>query len=371
MVSFGKKMFVSLLASDRKDEWNAFVMKEPYFALLQSWEWGEFKKKMGWKVFRIAAIDNGFIIAGAQMLVKSLPFGFVSMAYIPRGPVGNWLDNKVSSPLFSEFHRIARLNKAAFLRIEPPLLNSMEIDLQLRRLSFRPSPFTNQPRATIILNLDWGLDDILQQMRKRTREYIKYSFRQGVNVRCGNRDDISKFYDIMRITHRRGKFALRFRDYYEQEWETFAKIKQASFFMAVYQDRLLATHMSYGFGEHAAYFHGGSLNDYSELRPNYLLIWEAIKWAKSRGCRTYDLWGIPDEVGRVVAEGKKPPVSERTDGLWGLYRFKSGFCKNVVYYLGAYDYVYYPLLYPMITLKLFNLNSIERVMAHLDWIKHS
>ncbi len=51
------------------------VAEEPLFGLLQSWEWGEFKRELGWKVFRIAVKDDrGRIIAGAQMLIEAIAF---------------------------------------------------------------------------------------------------------------------------------------------------------------------------------------------------------------------------------------------------------------------------------------------------------
>jgi lipid II:glycine glycyltransferase (peptidoglycan interpeptide bridge formation enzyme) len=133
--------------------------------------------------------------------------------------------------------------------------------------------------------------------------------------------------------------------------------------MALYQGELLAVRTAFYFGKHAAEFHAGSLDSPANLRPNYLLVWEAIKWAKEQGCCTYDLWGIPDEVGQAVSEGKEPPVSDRTDGLWGVYRFKSGFSKNIVFYIGAYDYVYVSSLYKLITNKFINANTLERIAA--------
>jgi hypothetical protein len=36
-------MQVIHVQSDRREEWNTFVAQERSFALLQSWEWGEFK----------------------------------------------------------------------------------------------------------------------------------------------------------------------------------------------------------------------------------------------------------------------------------------------------------------------------------------
>lgn len=351
---------------DQWEEWNAFAVREPSFALLQSWEWGEFKEKLGWKVFRIAVQEQGRIIAGAQMLIKPLPLGGVSIAYIPRGPIGNWLDKQIAPQLLSELHQVARLHKAIYLKIEPPILYNPAIDQILQHHHFYPSSFTNQPRATIIMDLRPSLDDILRQMRKTTRQSIKYSTHKGVSIREGCLHDLPTFYDLMRITGRRQRFTSRTRTYYEQEWRSFASTRQNVLLKAAYQDRLLAMHMAYSFGDRAAYFHGGSLIDHAKLYPNHLLVWEAIKWAKERGSITYDLWGIPDEVGQFAYERKELPRSNRKDGLWGVFRFKSGFSKNVVYYLGAYDYIYNPILYMLLTNRLINMETMDRFSALMD-----
>lgn len=359
-------MRVAYITADRREEWNAFVAHEPSFALLQSWEWGQFKEKLGWKAYRIAVEEQGQIVASAQMLIKLVPLGLVSMAYVPRGPVGDWLDEGITSQLLSELHRVARHHRAVFLKIEPPLLNDPVTCQILQRHHFRASSYTNHPRATIIVDLTQNLDHILKQMRKKTRQYIRRAARKGVTVRIGGREDLPAFYNLMQITGRRAGFPPRVHDYHEHQWRTFADNNQTVLFMAFYQDQLLAVRTAYYFGNHAAEFHAGSLSEYTNLRPNYLLVWEAIKWAKAQGCDTFDLWGIPDEVGQAVYEGKEPPKPNRTDGLWGVYRFKRGLSKNIVYYIGAYDYVYSPLLYALITNRFLNRNTLDRIAAWMD-----
>jgi len=123
---------------------------------------------------------------------------------------------------------------------------------------------------------------------------------------------------------------------------------------------------AYCLGEHAAEFHAGQLDHSKNLHANYLLVWEAIKWAKARGCTTYDLWGIPDEIGQISCAEDNPPVSDRTDGLWGVYRFKRGFSKDIVCYIGACDYVYSPAPYALISHELFNANTWQWLQAWLD-----
>lgn len=359
-------MNVVYLTDDRRDEWDSLLSHEPYFALLQSWGWGEFKEKSGWKVFRIAVEDHGKIISGAQMLIKPLVSRFASVAYIPRGPVGNWLREEVAPKLLSEIHHVAKLHKTVFLKIEPALLNNPISRESLEKLHFSRNNLTNQPSATIIVDLDMGIDKVMQSMRKRTREYIKYSARNGVTVKVGGLKDLPEFTRIMRMTARREGFIPRTQVYYEDEWTIFNDLNQTILFMAYYQGQLLAVHMAYRFGNHAAYFHGGSSKEFTELRPNSLLVWEAIQWAKSQGCCSYDLWGIPDEVGLAVSEGKEPPVLNRADGLWGVYHFKRGFSKNIIGYIGSWDYVYNPILYPLITSKYFNVEIVDSFWALVD-----
>ena len=362
-------MQVTHITPNRREKWNAFVAQEPYFALLQSWEWGEFKEKLGWKAFRVAVESQGEMVAGAQLLIKYVPLGLASIAYIPRGPVGDWLNEEIMSLLFSELHQIARQNRAIFLKIEPSVLNDPATDRLLRQYEFQPSPYTNQPQATILIDLTAEPDDILRQMRKKTRQYINQAERKGVTVRVGTQEDLPALYELMQITGQRNQFAPRTFEYYEKEWQTFIANDRTIFLMAFYEEQLLAVRTAYHFGQHAAEFHAGSSDAQADLRANYLLVWEAIKWAKARGCQTYDLWGIPNEIGQAISQGEEPTISNRTDGLWGVYRFKSGFSKEIVCYAGAYDYVYSPLIYNLFTNRFVNAETLDRLASRMDVLK--
>jgi lipid II:glycine glycyltransferase (peptidoglycan interpeptide bridge formation enzyme) len=89
-------------------------------------------------------------------------------------------------------------------------------------------------------------------------------------------------------------------------------------------------------------------------------MWESIKWAKARGCTTYDVWGIPDEIGAHLYLGHPLPQNQ-TAGLWGVYRFKRGFGGDIVYYVGAYDFVYSPLLGRLMNAVLARLGSADKL----------
>jgi lipid II:glycine glycyltransferase (peptidoglycan interpeptide bridge formation enzyme) len=64
--------------------------------------------------------------------------------------------------------------------------------------------------------------------------------------------------------------------------------------------------------------------------PNYLLQWEAIRWAKQQGATSYDFWGIPE-------------TDDKDEAMAGVYRFKSGWGGRVTTFAGCYEYVYRPV----------------------------
>ena len=81
--------------------------------------------------------------------------------------------------------------------------------------------------------------------------------------------------------------------------------------------------------------------------PTYALQWAAIQWAKAKGCTSYDLWGAPDHDEDVL----EADFTERSDGLWGVYRFKRGFGGQLKRAVGAWDRVYRPGLYQLYKLR--------------------
>ena len=88
-------MKACVVSQTRTADWNALVAREDSFSLTQSREWGAFKERLGWSVHRVGVEDGDALVAGAQLLVKRLPLGF-SVAYVPRGPVGDWLEDEAA-----------------------------------------------------------------------------------------------------------------------------------------------------------------------------------------------------------------------------------------------------------------------------------
>lgn len=323
------------------EEWNRFLARHPNGHLLQTYQWAQFKQPYGWSASRVLARERGKIVGGAQVLFRDLRFA--TAAYVPKGPVVDFgRDASVSQSIFEAIHGLCRERRAVFLRIEPDLPDSPALAQRLTALGFRFGGKV-QPRSTLILDIRPEFDDILAGMKSKTRYNIRLAERRGITVREASEGDLSTFYRLSVITSARDDFPIHEERYYRHAYRIFVPAGMARLFLAEYEGEPLGGLMVFAFGNTAWYMYGASSNRHRNLMPNHLLQWCAIRWAKSRGCEQYDFWGIPDQVGEDPAAGDE--ASERSDGLWGVYRFKAGFGGEAVRYLGAYDYVYSPAVY--------------------------
>ena len=357
-------MKACVVSQTRTAEWNALVAREDSFSLTQSCEWGGFKERLGWSVYRVAVEDDAALVAGAQLLVKRLPLGF-SVAYVPRGPVGRWTEDQAASLLFPELERLragapGRLPEdraagpgwATGARIAGPA--RLPAEPGHRTSPRRPCSSTSHRRRRT-------------SSRGCTRRLASTSAAPSVRASppvSADAGDLPAFCELMRRTAKREGFAGRSLEYYRAEWAAFAPGDHCALLLAYHEQQLIAARTVYRFGRHAAEFHGGSVT-LPSLHPNHLLVWRAIQWAKERGCTTYDMWGVPDEVGPA---GRRPTagVPERHDGLWGVYQFKRGFGARVVRYAGAYDLALVPGVYSLYSAAMVNRTVWERAAARLD-----
>jgi peptidoglycan pentaglycine glycine transferase (the first glycine) len=310
--------------------------------LLQSWSWGEFKRRFGWRPARLVAWDQtGKVAKGvAQVLIRDLPVG--KMAYVPKGPVADSTDEPAWKRLSTILRRFGREQSVTFLQIEPDVEGEHPLTQLLLDEGFRTAQRGVQPVSTMVVDLTGDREEILMRMKSKTRYNIRLAERKGVTVGEGGEDDVPAFYHLMEMTKERDDFGIHAQEYYRDAWRTFAPQGRAKLLLAYYGDELLAGLMVFALGSRAWYLYGASSNKHRNRMPNHLLQWRAMLWAKERGCTSYDLWGIPEEAGTGAEDMEE--VLER-GGLWGVYRFKRGFGGRVVRYSSSYDYVLSPVLY--------------------------
>jgi lipid II:glycine glycyltransferase (peptidoglycan interpeptide bridge formation enzyme) len=323
-------------------DWDELVCRHDQGALLQSWSWGELKSRYGWRPLRLA-ITDGRQTAAAQLLIR--PIYGLSVAYVPRGPLLSG-DESLDRALLRLLCRVARRRRAAFLRLEPNVLEGSAGVNTLHSLllveGFRPSD-PMQPRASIHLGLAPEPDALLAAFTKGHRADVRRAERNGVTVRAGSTDaDFDAFYAIMEATGARQAFGIHSRAYYHDAWRLFGE--SARLLLAEQHGEVVAAFLVFAWGREAQYMYSGSTDAGLKAGANHLLQWHAIRWARERGAGIYDFWGVPDAFGQMAtaADSQRAQLESeaKSHPLYGVYRFKKGWGGEVVRYLPAYDQVY-------------------------------
>jgi len=298
--------------------------------LFQSLNWLAFQEEYGRQVVNLGDCSG---------IVFDLPFG-KKFVWVQKGPAS-----------ISNFEfQISNLPKGTiFIRLEPSVLTETEIKKARLRLVTKGSLLSGQasPKATRVLDISNNEEEILAQMKPKTRYNIRLAEKKGVEVKRLDSEDI--LYDLLTKTATRDKgYSPHEKPYYTKMVKDLAKNDVAHVFVAEHEGNFLAAILVSFFGEVSTYLHGGFNEQKRNLMAPYLCQWEAIRYAKSKGCKIYDFWG--------VAETDDP-----NDSWAGISRFKEGFGGEKVVFPGSYDLVISNLWYNFLSL----LAKIRRIARGL------
>ena len=290
-------------------EWNKLVADyaPPFGAFLQSWEWGEFQRALGFKVERVHELVKDKTIL-AQAIEFPLPLKS-SYWHIPKGPLSDASPKDILGILAK------KLPRGAFLKIEPatkPKVGALAKD--------------RQPSVTTIVDLTQSEAQISENMKAKTRYNIRLAEKKGVTASIVELDRFEDLVRLMEQTAERDKFSLHEVERYKKMLEMLKGADCHAFMaMAFFEGRPLAANIMIDAFGMRTYLHGASSNLYRNVMAPYALHDFLIKDAKAKGLKAYDFWGIaPSEAG--------------DDHPWaGISRFKNGFGGAVVRMPGTID----------------------------------
>jgi peptidoglycan pentaglycine glycine transferase (the first glycine) len=325
-------------------DWNSRVSCLPHAHILQSWEWGEFKGRYGWRARRLVW-EGGR--AAAQVLVRAVG-GWRAM-YVPRGPLLDWQDPALRNQVLEDLQSLARGERALFIKIDPDLESGSFPRHPREKQAWRYSPDQIQFRNTVVLDLRQSEQTILAGMKQKTRYNIRLAGRKGVHIRRGTPADLDLLYRMYAETAIRDNFVIRSSEYYRDAWGSFMAAGLAQPFIAEVEGQAASALVLFKFSKTAWYMYGMSREAYRDRMPNHLLQWDAMRWAKEQGCETYDFWGAPDEFAE-------------TDPMWGVWKFKEGFGGRIVSHIGAWDFA------PSVTLYQMYTTILPRVLDIMRWV---
>ncbi|MBI3442367.1 MAG: peptidoglycan bridge formation glycyltransferase FemA/FemB family protein [Candidatus Sungbacteria bacterium] len=307
-----------------KHTWEQFVLSQQNKNFLHSWNWGEFNRDMGNKIFRFGVSDENGDLAAVFLVVKIVARRG-SFLFVPQGPVTHDFNSEILEAVAGHLKQLAGTEKCGFIRVSPIVTNHPDNALLFQEAGFRKAPIHMHAELMWMLDIAQTEEKILKDMRKTTRYSIKKAEREGVKIiKSWRPDDVAVFRGLYQGTARRHHFTAFSDEYLQKEFEAFRADDQLLIFLAEYRETIIAGAMIVFYGGSAFYHHGATSSAHPEIPASYLLQWEAIQEAKARGCALYNFWGIVDK--------------EKTNHPWaGLTLFKKGFGGFAQEYLPAQD----------------------------------
>jgi lipid II:glycine glycyltransferase (peptidoglycan interpeptide bridge formation enzyme) len=307
------------------DEWDRFVESCPSGFHEQTSLWSQVKASYGWKPFRVTLSDAGGIVAGAQVLVRSLRGGY-KVAYVSRGPIDRSGSVRLRERMIDEICRASRKQNVSYLAIAPPY-DGHALEPALSARGFRRKPETLPPghvmTATLLMDLAGDIDALHDRLRKQARQHIRRAQRTGVSVREGGADDVETFRLLLWVLCERLGVSPTppEKDFFENLWSAFAPRGWVRLFLAETNRQPVAALLAFAFGDTVRAWKAGWTGEFRERKPNDLLEWEAICWAKRNGFRWFEDMGIERELAERLLSGS--PVGWTS--VSGPSKFKLGF----------------------------------------------
>lgn len=300
-----------VIQCDSQEAWDNEVLDRGGHPL-QLWGWGEVKAAHGWSAERIFIKENDTIVGAAQLLIRTLPKPFGPLVYIPRGPVCKKANREVVLETTSDY--VKATHRATVLTIEPDWEEKLELQ------DWKASTNTILIPRTIILDLNKTEDDLMADMTKKTRQYIRKSAKEVTVRRVKSREELEKCLEMYKQTAARAGFGLHDDQYY---YDIFDKMGDFSPVFAAFKDNRSVAFLWLAISSETAFeLYGGMNDEGQELRANYALKWEVVHTMKKWGIHRYDFNGLLND---------------------GVSNFKQGFASQETMLAGTYDRPLSPL----------------------------
>jgi lipid II:glycine glycyltransferase (peptidoglycan interpeptide bridge formation enzyme) len=310
--------------------WDGWLESSPGGGhILQSYEWGEFKRELNWEPVRLVLEREGQVVGLGQFLAYDTPLVPGTLMYCAKGPWLPWEDKEAVRAFFRGVLEVAECHGAHTVKIEPEVGEQQtQVKALLSEMGFRRFRWDLNFKTTMIVDLHPSEEKLLANMKGKTRYNVRLAARKGVRIVEDNSPEAREhFWGMFEQTAERNGFVIRrSRDYQLAVLQAMDDAGRAHLFFATHERDRLAAMLIYTFGNKCWYMLGASTNEKRNLMSNYLLQWEVMRWAKRRGIRYYDMVGVPS-----------PDNLDESNSLYGVYRFKAGFGGEIADFMGCLD----------------------------------
>ena len=291
--------------------WDALVLATGKASFFHCSAWARvLHESYGYKPLYFTSFDNG-------NLTSLMPFM----------EVDSWLTGKrgVSLP-FSDRCRFLGGHEIGLSEMIQPLI-AYGKERGWKYVEWREGAALNDGESALamfhnhILDLDKEPETIFSNFHPSTRRNIRKAGREKVDTQVlTSSDAVKAFYRLHCVTRKSHGYPPQPYKFFNKVLEHVIYADKGFVVLAMFEKRPIAGAVFFHFGDTVIYKYGASDKSYLRLRPNDLVMWEAIRWCEERGFKHLDF-------------GRTDPGDE------GLLRFKSGWGAKshpVLYY--RYDF---------------------------------
>jgi len=279
-----------------KKIWNNFIINWNFnfYSFLSSWEWWKFKKDLWFKVLRYGIYDEKENLIWIIPFIKTLAKRWTYL-FSPHTPLIIWDYFEILKAIKKDLIEIWKKEWASFIRFNPPVENIIENYNNFKNIWFSSSPIHEHAEETNILDLIKSEEELLNEIDKKDRYYIKRAIKEQVKVRIDNNQD---HIETLIKMHQEHSKKIWYHAFSEKYIKNLYKIFQNNIrtISASYEWKIESILMTIKFWQTCVYYIAASDIIHSKFSPNYLCQWTAILQAKKDGAKFYNFWWVtPDK----------------------------------------------------------------------------
>ena len=168
-----------------------------------------------------------------------------------------------------------------------------------------------------VLDLHPAEREMVKRLRSSTRRNINKALKENIEISVDTSIEfLEAFYRLNCLTRKHHGLPPQPLKFFKMLYKHILSENKGIVVLARHHKQTIAGAVFLHFGDTATYKYGASHRDYLSLRPNNLVMWEAIKWYAARGYRKFDM-------------GRSEPDNR------GLNQFKNGWgaaARTIAYY---------------------------------------
>jgi CelD/BcsL family acetyltransferase involved in cellulose biosynthesis len=286
---------IRIVQNDDAEEWDAINSQSLHGTLFHQWNWLKITEKhTRMKLFPLIGERAG------------KPIGIFPLFFQKQGPVRMVFSPPPHAALFylgpalvgydTVKQERREINYKEFQKSVDSFINdklkAQYISISLSPTLQDPRPFTWSgysvvPNYDYVIDLNVGLDYLLQTLDKRGRQNLSHAKKKGITVEIGGKKEYEAILDLMEIRYaQQGKMLTASRYYYQDIYDLYKK--NIRVIVAKFNGEIVTGDIDIQYRDtHYSWIGNPKPINHISPSPNDLLIWESIRIAYEEGFRYY------------------------------------------------------------------------------------